>query len=73
MFGFEEEELTDVKKFKIIILLIVVIAVGWGIGKYTSPSASESNGSNINVGDNLQGEPGDTGKVMEGDYRPGSS
>ncbi|ETT59427.1 MULTISPECIES: M15 family metallopeptidase [Paenibacillus] len=50
------------KKFKIIILLIVVIAVGWGIGKYTSPSASESNGSNINVGDNLQGEPGNMGE-----------
>lgn len=50
------------KKLKIVSLLIVVIAVGWGIGRYTipSPSASESNGSNINVQDNLQGEPGET-------------
>lgn len=47
------------KKLKIVILFVVVIAVGWGIGKYTtpSPSASEDNGTQINVQDNLQGKP----------------
>jgi zinc D-Ala-D-Ala carboxypeptidase len=54
------------KKLKILILLIVVIAVGWGIGKYTTPSASDSNGSNINVQDDLQAKPGEDGNSTEG-------
>lgn len=60
------------KKFKVISLLIVVIAVGWGIGRYVtpSPSASESNGSNINVQDNLQGKPEGTGDNLEGITEP---
>lgn len=41
------------KTAKIVILLIVVIAVGWGIGKYTAPSASQENGTNINAGTDL--------------------
>ncbi|WNS42575.1 D-alanyl-D-alanine carboxypeptidase family protein [Paenibacillus sp. MMS20-IR301] len=43
---------------KIIVLFIVVIAVGWGIGKYTAPSASPEDGTNINTGTELAGEPG---------------
>ncbi|WP_339318502.1 M15 family metallopeptidase [Paenibacillus sp. FSL R10-2734] len=56
------------KKLKIVSLLIVVIAVGWGIGKYTttSPSASNNSGSNINVQDNLQAKPGEDGNSAEG-------
>ncbi|QUL54642.1 M15 family metallopeptidase [Paenibacillus tritici] len=46
------------KTAKIIILFIVVIAVGWGIGKYTSPSASREDGTNINTGADLGAEPG---------------
>lgn len=41
------------KTAKIVILLIVVIAVGWGIGKYTAPSASPENGTHINTGTDL--------------------
>ncbi|ETT56550.1 MULTISPECIES: M15 family metallopeptidase [unclassified Paenibacillus] len=44
------------KTAKIVILLIVVIAVGWGIGKYTTPSASPENGTNINTGTDLGAE-----------------
>ncbi|MEK4519702.1 M15 family metallopeptidase [Paenibacillus sp. FSL H8-0122] len=44
------------KTAKIVILLIAVIAVGWGIGKYTSPSASPENGTNINTGADLGAE-----------------
>lgn len=44
------------KTAKIVILLIVVIAVGWGIGKYTAPSASPENGTNINTGTDLGAE-----------------
>lgn len=56
------------KKLKIVILFIVVIAVGWGIGKYTtsSPTASDNSGSNINVQDNLQGKPGGNSNSTEG-------
>ncbi|WP_419885384.1 M15 family metallopeptidase [Paenibacillus sp. B-A-8] len=56
------------KKLKLVSLLIVVIAVGWGIGKYTttSPSASTNSGSNINVQDNLQAKPGEDGNSAEG-------
>lgn len=55
------------KKLKLVSLLIVVIAVGWGIGKYTttSPSASNNSGSNINVQDNLQAKPGEDGNSTE--------
>ncbi|WP_339251963.1 M15 family metallopeptidase [Paenibacillus sp. FSL P2-0136] len=44
------------KTAKIIILLIAVIAVGWGIGKYTAPSASPENGTNISTGTDLGAE-----------------
>ncbi|MFC6648115.1 MULTISPECIES: M15 family metallopeptidase [Paenibacillus] len=44
------------KTAKIVILLIVVIAVGWGIGEYTAPSASPENGTNINTGTDLGAE-----------------
>lgn len=46
------------KTTKIVILLIVVIAVGWGIGKYTAPSASREDGTNISTGTDLAGAPG---------------
>jgi D-alanyl-D-alanine carboxypeptidase len=41
---------------KIVILFIVVIAVGWGIGKYTSPSpsASQEEGASAGAGNELQ-------------------
>ncbi|MNO48162.1 D-alanyl-D-alanine carboxypeptidase [compost metagenome] len=56
------------KKLKLVSLLIVVIAVGWGIGKYTttSPTASNNSGSNINVQDNLQAKPGDDANGTDG-------
>ncbi|MEK4849412.1 M15 family metallopeptidase [Paenibacillus sp. FSL H7-0756] len=44
------------KTAKIVILLIVVIAAGWGIGKYTAPSASQENGTNVNTGTDLGAE-----------------
>lgn len=43
---------------KIVILFIIVIAVGWGIGKYAIPSASESNETAVSEGSDLQGQPG---------------
>lgn len=46
------------KTAKIIILFIVVIAVGWGIGKYTTPSASQEDGTNISTGADLGAGPG---------------
>lgn len=50
------------KKLKLVSLLIIVIAVGWGIGKYTTTSPTANNsGSDINVQDNLQGKPGEDG------------
>ncbi|MNC15253.1 D-alanyl-D-alanine carboxypeptidase [compost metagenome] len=48
------------KTAKIVILLIIVIAVGWAIGKYTSPSpsASQEEGASAGAGDELQAQPG---------------
>ncbi|WP_340026242.1 M15 family metallopeptidase [Paenibacillus sp. FSL K6-1096] len=45
------------KTAKIVILLIIVIAVGWGIGKYTAPSASPENGTNAGTGTDLGAGP----------------
>lgn len=45
------------KTAKIVILLIVVVAVGWGIGKYTAPSASPANGTNAGTGTDLGAGP----------------
>lgn len=46
------------KTAKIVILFVVVIAIGWGIGKYTSaPSASEEEGTVVSDGSALQGQP----------------
>lgn len=45
------------KTAKIVILLIIVIAVGWGIGKYTAPSASPENGTNAGTGSDLGAGP----------------
>ncbi|CAH1209939.1 hypothetical protein PAECIP111892_03352 [Paenibacillus auburnensis] len=44
---------------KIVILFIAVIAVGWGIGKYTSPSPSASieEGASAGAGSDLQAPP----------------
>ncbi len=44
---------------KIVILFIAVIAVGWGIGKYTSPSPSASieEGASAGAGNDLQAPP----------------
>lgn len=48
------------KTAKIVILFVVVIAIGWGIGKYAVPSASEEEDSSVSVGSGLQGQPGNT-------------
>ncbi|MFF2911744.1 D-alanyl-D-alanine carboxypeptidase family protein [Paenibacillus sp. NPDC057934] len=45
------------KKVRVLFLFIIVIAIGWGIGKYTIPSASEEQGASANQQDNLQGQP----------------
>lgn len=45
------------KKARILILFIVVIAIGWGIGKYATPSASQEEGTNISEQNDLQGQP----------------
>ena len=45
------------KKLWIPILLIIVIVAGWGIGKYTTPSASQAGGTNIAEQPDLQGQP----------------
>ncbi|WP_379130080.1 D-alanyl-D-alanine carboxypeptidase family protein [Paenibacillus sp. sgz500958] len=45
------------KKLWIAVLFIVVIAAGWGIGKYTAPSASQENGTAVSQQPDLQGEP----------------
>ncbi|WP_342563400.1 D-alanyl-D-alanine carboxypeptidase family protein [Paenibacillus sp. FSL R7-0345] len=44
---------------KIVILFIAVIAIGWGIGKYTSssPSASQEEGASAGAGNELQAPP----------------
>lgn len=44
---------------KIVILFIAVIAIGWGIGKYTSPSpsASQEEGASAGTGNELQAPP----------------
>lgn len=44
---------------KIVILFIAVIAVGWGVGKYTapSPSASIEEGASAGAGNDLQAPP----------------
>ncbi|KWX76248.1 M15 family metallopeptidase [Paenibacillus jilunlii] len=44
---------------KIVILLIILVAVGWVIGKYNSPSpsASQEEGASASAGDELQGQP----------------
>ncbi|WP_244444815.1 M15 family metallopeptidase [Paenibacillus camerounensis] len=44
---------------KVIILFIAVIAVGWGIGKYTSPSpsASQEEGASAGTGDGVLAPP----------------
>lgn len=47
------------KTAKIVILLIIVIAVGWGIGKYTAPSASPENGTQAGTGTDLGAGPDD--------------
>ncbi|MBY3619131.1 M15 family metallopeptidase [Acinetobacter sp. CUI P1] len=49
------------KKLKLVSLLVIVIAVGWGIGKYTTSPTANNSGSDINVQDNLQGKPGEDG------------
>lgn len=46
------------KTVKIVILFVVVIAIGWGIGKYAAPSASEEEGTAVSEGSGLQGQPG---------------
>jgi D-alanyl-D-alanine carboxypeptidase len=62
------------KKARILFLFIIVIVIGWGIGKYTSPSASVEQGAAANQQDDLQGqpvassEPGD-----EGSDKPGNA
>lgn len=43
---------------KIVILFIVVIAVGWGIGRYAIPSESETSETAVSEGSELQGQPG---------------
>ncbi|WP_036652457.1 D-alanyl-D-alanine carboxypeptidase family protein [Paenibacillus wynnii] len=50
------------KKLWIIILFIVVIVAGWGIGKYTtpSPSASQTDGTEISQQPDLQGQPAES-------------
>jgi len=57
------------KKLWIGILFIVIIAAGWGIGKYTTPSASQDNGTVVSQPPDLQGEPatGETPAVLEPD------
>ncbi|MDQ0192272.1 D-alanyl-D-alanine carboxypeptidase family protein [Paenibacillus wynnii] len=45
------------KKLWIVILFIVVIVAGWGIGKYTTPSASQVDGTDISQQPDLQGQP----------------
>lgn len=59
------------RTLKIVILFIVLIAAGWGIGKYTSaPSASQETGTNVSGGGGLQGEPA---PVPEASAVPGGS
>jgi zinc D-Ala-D-Ala carboxypeptidase len=48
------------KKIWIPILFIVVIAIGFGIGKYLAPSATQDSGSNIAQPQELQGNPGNS-------------
>lgn len=45
------------KKGRILLLFIIVIAIGWGIGKYTLPSSSKEQGTAANQQDDLQGQP----------------
>ncbi|MFC3747468.1 D-alanyl-D-alanine carboxypeptidase family protein [Paenibacillus sp. GCM10012306] len=45
------------KKVRILFLFIIVVAIGWGIGKYTIPSASKEQGAAANQQDDLQGQP----------------
>ncbi|MBT2288211.1 M15 family metallopeptidase [Paenibacillus albidus] len=45
------------RKLKIIILFVVLIAIGWGIGTYTSPSASPEDETVVNGQAGLEGQP----------------
>ncbi|MFE4712161.1 D-alanyl-D-alanine carboxypeptidase family protein [Paenibacillus sp. NPDC056722] len=53
------------KKVRVLFLFIIVIAIGWGIGKYTIPSASEEQGAAVNQQDDLQGQPAASPKPTE--------
>lgn len=44
------------KKWWFLILFIIIIAAAWGIGKYTTPSASQENGTTSTQQPELQGE-----------------
>ncbi|WP_238651256.1 M15 family metallopeptidase [Paenibacillus piscarius] len=63
------------KTAKIVILLIVVVAVGWGIGKYTAPSASPANGTNAGTGTDLGAGPDaapEASPLPDGEQTPGN-
>jgi len=47
------------RKMWLLIVLIVIVVAGWGIGKYTTPSASQADGTNIAQQPDLQGQPAD--------------